>query len=109
MKNRIFYDDNCKFCKRMIQRVKQLDTSKEFNISSINGKKAKTIFTGNYSFLRKKTTLILLEGQRVLVKGNALLRIFYLLGGYRKILGSLYILPGFIINPFYKICTWLIK
>ena len=106
---RIFYDAKCPFCKKMINKIKSLDTKKQFTSSSLDGKKAKMVFAGNYAFLRKKKSVVLIEGKRVWVKANAVFRIFWLLGGAWKIPGALFIVPGFLINPFYRIATWVVR
>jgi len=106
---RIFYDNKCPFCKRMITKIKKMDKKRQFTTSPLDGKKAKMVFAGNYAFLRKKKSIVFIEGKRVWVKANAVLRVFWLLGGPWKILGSLFILPGFLINPFYRIGTWVVR
>ena len=104
---RLFYDSKCGFCKRVANTLKRLDKNNQFLFSSLDGKKAKTVFTGNYAFLRKKKSIVLIEGKRVWVKANAIFRVFWLLGGKCRAIGWLFVFPGFLINPFYRICTWL--
>ena len=105
---RVFFDSKCPFCKKAVAKMKKKDTKHQFNFSSLDGKKAKTLFTGNYGFLRKKRSIVFLEGKRVWVKANALLRLYWLQGGPKKILGAFFVIPGFIINPIYHICTWVV-
>jgi hypothetical protein len=74
-------------------------------ISSLDGKKAKLIFQGNYSFLRKKNSkMIIVDGQKVWIKGNAMLRPFWLIGGRWKAIGIFSFIPGFLLSPF--IALW---
>jgi len=102
---RIFYDDNCAFCVCVANYLKKLDKRKLFTFSSLDGKKAKTLFAGNYGFLRKKNSIVLLEGKKVWKKSNAIFRSFWLLGGQWKFLGIFFVVPGFLLHPFYAICV----
>ncbi len=102
---RLFYDISCPACKQVVKKIESLNAKKMFMISSLDGKKAKLIFQGNYAFLRKKKTkMIILEGQRVWIKGNAMLRPFWLIGGPWKLIGMFSFVPGFILTPF--IALW---
>ena len=107
---RIFYDTSCPLTKRIMNTIKKLDKGNRYTISSLDGKKAKTLFQGNYSFLRdKKSKVIFLENKRVWMKTNAVLRIYWLLGGWRKALGAFFWMPGFIINPIYRLCRLFVR
>jgi predicted DCC family thiol-disulfide oxidoreductase YuxK len=106
---RIFYDDNCPFCVKIINYVKKLDKKSQFTFTSLDGKKAKTLFSGNYGFLRKKRSIVFLEGKRVWVKSNAAFRLIWLLGGKYKYLGSLFVIPGFLFNPFFSLAAKVVK
>ena len=98
---RLFYDVSCPACKRIVKRMELVNNKKLFTISSLDGKNAKLIFQGNYAFLRKKNSkMVILEGKRVWIKGNAMLRPYWLIGGKWKVLGLFSFLPGFILNPF---------
>lgn len=102
---RVFYDPKNPLCKKVIQKIKQLDKKRTLTISSLDGKKAKTVFAGNYAFLRKKKNLIVfLEGQRVWIKANAACRLLWLMGGPWKALGIFAYCPGFLINPIFRLC-----
>jgi predicted DCC family thiol-disulfide oxidoreductase YuxK len=97
----LFYDTSCPACKRVVKRVKGLKNKKLFMISSLDGKKSKLVFQGNYSFIRnKKSKMVILEGKRVWSKGNALLRPYWLMGGAWKIIGMFSFIPSFILKPF---------
>lgn len=105
---RIFYDNRCPFCRKTIRWIEKKDKKHQFITSSLHGSKAKAIFAGNYAFLRAKKSVVLIEGNRVWTRANAVLRILWLLGGPWKILGALHVLPGFLINPFYRLCTFFV-
>lgn len=110
MMKRIFFDGKFPFCKRVADHLKKLDTKRQYHFSSLDGKIAKNLFSGNYGFLRRKKSIVLLEGNRVFVKANAVLRLYWLLGkGPQKILGSLYVIPGFLLNPFYHLLSLFIR
>lgn len=99
---RVFFSPKMPITKRAIQRLKSLDKKKQFNFSSVDGKKAKQLFTGNYEFLRKRKYVVYLEGQRVFVNANAILRIYWVLG--HKLPGMFWVVPGFITGGIYRLC-----
>lgn len=102
---RVFYDGKNPFCNHIAKLIGKLDRKRQFKISSLDGQTAKTLFKGNYGFLRQKKSIVFVEGERVWVRSNALFRLFWLLGGNWKILGSLYVIPGFIFNPIFRLLT----
>lgn len=106
---RVFYDAKDGISKSVIAKVKKMDKRDQFTFSSLDGKKAKTIFTGNYSFLRRDKYVVFLEGKRVWVKGNAVLRLFWLVGGPFKALGFFFFVPGFIVNPIFRLCSLFVR
>lgn len=106
---RVFYDDNCPFCVRVVKGLKKMDKKNQYTFSSLNGTKAKTLFAGNYGFLRKKKSVVFLEGKRVWVRSNAVLRLLWLSGTKWKYLGALFVIPGFLINPFYRLGALLVR
>ena len=107
---RLFYDTSCPACKRIVKRAKSVQNNKLFQMSSLDGKKAKLVFQGNYAFLRKKKSrMVMVEGPRVRVKGNAMFRVYWLMGGKWKILGILSYLPGFMTNPFITLWVKILK
>lgn len=99
---RVFFSPKMPITKRVINRLKHLDKKNQFTFSSIDGKKAKQLFTGNYEFLRKRKYIVYLEGQRVFVNANAALRIYWQLG--HKLLGMFWVIPGFITGGLYRLC-----
>ena len=107
---RLFYDVSCPACKRIVKRMSDVHTKKLFMMSSLDGKKAKLVFQGNYAFLRKKKSkMVILEGQKVWVKGNAMLRPYWLLGGKWKLLGIFSYLPSFMLMPFIALWVRVLK
>ncbi|MCH9620910.1 MAG: hypothetical protein S4CHLAM20_03190 [Chlamydiia bacterium] len=101
---RLFYDTSCPACKRIVKRIGDVKNKKMFMVSSLDGKKAKLVFQGNYAFMRKKKSkMIILDGKRVWMKGNAMLRVYWLMGGAWKILGIFSFIPSFMLAPFVAI------
>ena len=99
----IFYDDQCSFCRWCVQKVITKDKKKLFAFTPLKGKTAKQNLP---KFLQKKDSLILIEDfkkgkVRARLRGKAALRILFILGGKWKWLYSLYVLPFFLIDPFY--------
>lgn len=86
-----------------------MDKKNQYTFSSLNGTKAKTLFAGNYGFLRKKKSVVFLEGKRVWVRSNAVLRLLWLSGTKWKYLGALFVIPGFLINPFYRLGALIVR
>ena len=93
----------------MMMALKKKDTKGLFTFSSIDGKKGQRLFSGNYAFLRKKKQVIVLEGQRLRTKANAILRVKWVLGGSGKILGVFHVVPGFILNPIYFLMKLIVR
>ena len=106
---RVFFDGKYPLAKLAVNKIKKLDTKDQFTFSSLDGKKSKGIFQGNYTFLRKNQYVVFLEGNRVWVKANAILRLFWLTGGYWKILGAFCFIPGFIVNPIFRLCSLFVR
>ena len=106
---RVFYDDNCPFCTKVVKSLKTMDKKNQYTFSSLSGTKAKTLFAGNYGFLRKNKSIVFLEGKRVWVRANAVLRLLWLSSSKWKYLGALFVVPGFLINPFYRLAALFVR
>lgn len=97
---RLFYDTSCPACKSVVKMLDDPKRKKLFMVSSLDGKKAKLVFSGNYAFIRnKKSKIVILEGKKVWSKGNAMLRPFWLIGGKYKAIGIFSYLPSFLLAP----------
>jgi predicted DCC family thiol-disulfide oxidoreductase YuxK len=97
-KHIIFFDDKCSFCWRSVNRVLAWDKRGIFHFSPIQDPLAKSVLKQEWNPLKKAGTLILIEKgakgkQRIWVKGRAVMRIFWLLGGWKKIVGMLCFIP----------------
>lgn len=81
MTHEIFYDDDCPFCRRSVARIARLDKKHIF------------VFVPQ---IKKVNTLILKEANgKTWIRGRAVLRIFWLLGGVFRLFGWLYLIPFF--------------
>lgn len=76
---KIFYDASCPFCQRWVERIKRWDKREIFS----------------YVPQSKKMDSLLLEeaNGRTWVRGRAVLRIFWLLGGWWRLIGWIYVVP----------------
>ncbi len=92
MKHIIFFDDQCSFCWRSVNRVRGWDKKKIFRYVPLREAKLKV----------PKNTLVLQESPsgRIWTKGRAVMRILWLLGGAKKLIGWLCFVP--LIDPIYS-------
>lgn len=99
VKHLLFYDTECPFCQKWALRVASWDKKKIFGFAGLKGKTAKKYL------LFEPRSLVLLENyenlQKVVTKSKAIFRIFWLLGGKRKVLGVFYFIPSFFFDWFY--------
>ncbi|MBS0616151.1 MAG: DUF393 domain-containing protein [Verrucomicrobia bacterium] len=84
--NTIFYDASCSLCQRSVAWIKQRDKHHIFAFEP----------------LKKETdSLILVEGKKKWIRGRAVMRILWLLGGKWKLVGWLYVVP--FVDFFYRL------
>ena len=93
----IFFDATCSLCQNAIAKIKSWDTKRQFSCVPLDSFQAKTFFE-EHADLKHLDSLILIEmshndKKRIWVKGRAVLRIFWLLGGWRKLIGCFAYLP----------------
>lgn len=91
----IFYDADCPLCQRSVQAILKLDKAKIFLFAPLDGKTASQELKPE---LLKENTLILLEHyqkpmQRQWIRGRAVSRILWLIGGKWRFLGWLCYVP----------------
>jgi predicted DCC family thiol-disulfide oxidoreductase YuxK len=93
----ILYDDTCSLCLRSVERITRWDRKKQFLFSPILGDTAKRVLKEDWIKFKNANTLILIENYptspRIWTKGRAVMRILWLLGGWRKLLGWLAFVP----------------
>ncbi len=98
MKHLILFDDHCSFCWRSVNRIREWDKKKQFQFCSLREKLAKQVLLEKYEKLKKANTIVLIENYRVptskiWIKGRAVMRILWLLGGWKKLIGWLAYAP----------------
>lgn len=91
----ILFDDNCPFCQRAIEKVIRWDKKKIFTFASFKGSLAQKYLPKKFKTL---DSLILIEKfhspkQRIWLEGRAVLRIFWLIGGFKKLIGWMAYFP----------------
>ena len=95
MRHVIFYDAACALCQRSVRAILKLDKAKIFLFAPLDGKTAAQELKPE---LLKENTLILLENyqkptQRQWIRGRAVYRILWLIGGKWTLLGWLCYVP----------------
>ena len=104
MNHLILFDDTCRFCWNSVNRIRKWDKKGHFFISPIGGDLAKKVLKGKYEQFKNADTLVLVEDFektpiKIWIKGRGAMRIFWLLGGWRKLVGWLAFIP--IVDLFY--------
>ena len=94
----IFFDDTCSLCWRSVNRIFSWDRKKKFRFSPIRDPSAKMLLKDKWNELKGANTLILIENYnskeaRIWVRGRAVMRILWLLGGWKKLPGALAFIP----------------
>lgn len=97
-KHLILFDDSCSLCWRSVNKVLAWDRKKAFRFIPLKDEACKLILKQRWKDLKNSNTLILVENYafddaRIWSKGRAVMRIFWLLGGWKKIPGSLAFIP----------------
>lgn len=95
MKSVIFFDQHCPLCRRTINFLGRQDKHKRFQFAPLEGKTAENLFLGSLAHLRNMNTVVLFEqpSGKIWVRGRAVFRVLWLLGGGWKCLGWLYEMP----------------
>ncbi len=95
----VFFDGPCPFCNWIVHWLMEVDKKKIFYFASLEGETARTL-------PKDKDSLILLEEEqgirKLFFEAKAALRIFWLIGGWYRLIGWTYFLPSFLINPLYR-------
>jgi predicted DCC family thiol-disulfide oxidoreductase YuxK len=98
----IFFDQNCSLCRRTINFLAQQNKKKLFKFAPIDGSTAEKMLNSNLAHLRGLNTVILLEHPdgKIWLRGRAVFRVLWLLGGWWRCVGWLYQVP--FVDLFYK-------
>jgi predicted DCC family thiol-disulfide oxidoreductase YuxK len=93
----IFFDDTCPLCWRSVHRILAWDRKKKFRFIPIRDAAFREVLQERWKELRDANTLILVENYataaKVWIQGRAVMRILWLLGGWRKPFGLLAFFP----------------
>lgn len=103
MRSIIFFDQHCNLCRRTISFLIKQDQKNRFDFAPLDGTEALRRFSGNLAYLRDLNTVILVEAPqaKIWLRGKAVFRILWLLGGRWKLVGWLYVMP--FVDLFYKL------
>ena len=105
MKHLVFYDSSCGFCNRCVAHLAKADIKRQLYFASLDGELAKAAMI---DCIQPHWVLVLVENyleekRRFHGGAKAVLRICRLLGGKYALLGLLFYLPEWILNPFYQV------
>lgn len=96
----VLYDDQCNLCKGAVRWISARDLSRKFQFEPLE---TSPLLIGSLARLKDENSLVLVErpGGRIWLRGRAVFRILWLLGGKWKFVGWLYRMP--FIDFFYRI------
>ena len=97
-KHLILFDDTCPLCWRSVNRVLSWDKKRTFQFIPIRDEDSKLVLKERYRELKGSNTLILIENyrlphSRIWIRGRAVMRVLWLLGGLKKVPGALCFIP----------------
>lgn len=95
----LFFDSECLFCRKWIEKIKNLDKNKKLYFAPLNGITASKVFGENLQALKKENTLIYFDGINYFLRSKA---IFLACGAACKPLSILRFLPTFVFDPIYR-------
>lgn len=101
-KSVILFDGVCNLCNSFVRFVIRRDRKNRFVFASLQSAEAERLLTG-YSESGNLKTIILVEGPKIYVRSDAVLRILRHLSGGWQILYGLVILPRFIRDGVYRL------
>ncbi len=104
----VLYDGVCALCNGLVQFVVKRDRRDRFRFAPLQGDRARAIVTaaGDDPDLLDTMYLVLRPGapdQKVLRRGRAALETIRSVGGAWRLLGIFAILPGFVLDFFYRL------
>lgn len=102
MNGLVFFDSECKLCRKSVVTLIKIDRDKKLVFAPLSGKTASDKLIGKLSDLKHQNSLVLIEHPhgRVWLRGRAVFRIFWLLGGKWKLIGWLHMMPW--VDFFYR-------
>ena len=103
-KHLVLYDSGCSLCRNSVEFLKSIDKEKKLHFAPLSGKQAEEALSKRYHSLLKENTIVLVEKAqkpRVWIRGRAVMRILWILGGKWRLIGWMYTVP--FIDFFYKL------
>lgn len=96
MTHLVFFDPTCKLCQNSVAWILRHDRQKIFLFAPIMGRTAKEKFGDAFEKYQKLNTLVLIEAPslKIWMRGKAVFRILWLLGGRWAWIGFFHFLPG---------------
>jgi predicted DCC family thiol-disulfide oxidoreductase YuxK len=99
MKNIVFYDGDCGLCQRSIALLANLDTLGVLSFAPLNGPTYKTFFKGMEADMQ---TVLFYHSGVFFERSDAVIEAIACLGGWKKSVVLLKIIPRFIRDVLYK-------
>ncbi|GAB5412043.1 MAG: hypothetical protein ChlgKO_11570 [Chlamydiales bacterium] len=85
----VYYDDTCSLCQRAVAIAKKADRKNICEFKPLEDDDANSL-------------ILLEEGKKKWLYGKAVFRLLWLLGGKWALMGWLYILPRWLLDPIYR-------
>lgn len=106
-KHLVLFDGECAFCNRSVRHLLQIDRTHCLVFAPLQGKTAQEILVGSRASLRNSDSLVLVENYRssprhFWIRSQAVLRIYWLIGGVWKVPGLFSFLPSFLGDFVYR-------
>lgn len=95
----IFFDASCALCQRSVHFILHIDRAHRFRFAPLKGETADQYLN---EALKSSNSLVLVEGKKFWVRGKAVCRILWQIGGWWKIFGAFSFVP-FGIDLVYRI------
>jgi predicted DCC family thiol-disulfide oxidoreductase YuxK len=106
--NLVLYDGVCGLCNRTVQFILRHDRKDQFRFATLQGEVGNQVARKHGIDPVELSTFVLicdLDGpiEQAFVQGKAALRVLWELGGAWKLVGWKWILPGWLVNPIYRL------
>ncbi len=98
MENIVFYDGECGLCQRSVALILKFDDKKELQFAPLNGVTYQSLRLP----LSDMTTVVFYSEGKLFFMSDAILKIGSVLGGWKKLILILKIIPAFIRDGVYK-------